>query len=287
MERRIKIRLQNACAKRTLVAQDLIRPWRDLLSKLRFDSSLPVEIHRHESPEPRILMHRSPWLLLAACLLLGSETEAKELKDETFGFRCVVPDEFESITPPGDYPRIIFFLMDQKPGGEKPPISISIMRMTTSGEAGYHLKVSDIPPREGAHCSVDEFQWKGLTMSAVRMELMLPSKDQGVTYGAIYPLDKAAVALHVVGPKEREAEIQKLFYEVAAGFENLRPLPPEILRIKAGLVPVKRVQYTLYDQMRMFFGDVPPLVFVGAGVLLVIAVSSVVMLTRRYHYTSV
>jgi len=226
------------------------------------------------------------WFLILLCggLLPATFAEATEFREHNYGFRCVMPDEFRQLRASNTSPyAIMSFAGEKRSETDALVIEFKHMKMTVS-EADCHLTAASFAKTEGKiYTDAEALQWKGLTTSVIRTEYVPPNQYHMVDYMVTYPLPKEAVQLHVNGLFERDAEIQKLFYEVAASFESLRPLPPLASSTPAAPKPPgpRRVSYTLYDQIRMFFEKVPPVGLAAAGVLVVAVIAGVVMLKKR------
>jgi hypothetical protein len=215
-------------------------------------------------------------LSLTCCLLLIHTVEARELKDDSFGFQCEIPDQFKTVPGGAEKPNNLYVFANPLPGPNVSPLIIQIQRLHGTIDPAQKLRAPDVKDhiKYPSVVTEEDFPWKGQTLGIIRTVSDLPNGFKMVGYSIQYPLAKEAVQLQVAGEEKRDADVRKLFNEVAGSFNNLHPLYSS-----GGRHLVMRK--ALFDQLREAFTGVPFIaIAAGALTLLIVVVGAVIMAKR-------
>ena len=170
---------------------------------------------------------------ITGALLFALPSNAKELKDASFGFRLEVPDHFTQLPADPSDPDTIYQFTGNQSTPDAPAQVIQIQRLRGTIAPGFRLKESEFPVTEGMTTTIQDFTWRGLKVDVTRQTLTLPEGLQLVIFSIQYPLSGEAVQLQVGGPASEEQQISSLFHQLAGQFQNTNfSIPPASLAFR-------------------------------------------------------
>ncbi len=170
-------------------------------------------------------MKAFPLLLAVVCSpCLISPLQAKEIHDENFGFRCVVPSGFKEIDSQSKEPNTLYRYFDRKPTPERPAMVFQLQRLRGVIAPGMKVNLDEIEGLEGTNPSVRQITWLDREVDITRQQIPVATGEDFVVFSIQYPLAQESVQLQLGGPVSKEITIWKSFKETAGSFQNTAPL---------------------------------------------------------------
>ena len=160
-----------------------------------------------EKERNRLIKH--VYVMILAGILVSTTSHARELVDNTLGFRITIPDEYQDFPAGKNRPVVLYSFLRPSPTGEKNVnIVIESMNRTIVREPMPAKALESVRAMfpEGSTASICRRKWKGYTVEGV--EGIIPyGKIKVISRQVQIPLRRDAIQITVAGPETADQEI--------------------------------------------------------------------------------